>query len=78
LRFDIDIAMNNSYEIIFKNKNLNNYSNSKNSYFVHNPNEKVTQEVLKDMYIYFLGKKEWRRCFKIGKKRVKIRYQNEI
>ena len=71
MKFYIDIAMRNSYDIIFNNVLLKNFSNT---YFMHNPNAEITDEVLMDMFKYFKSKKEWDKVVKITTLRAKIKF----
>jgi|TARA_R100001460_G_scaffold30719_2_gene60591 hypothetical protein len=63
--------MRNSYDIIFNNVLLKNFSNT---YFMHNPNAEITDEVLMDMFKYFKSKKEWDKVVKITTLRAKIKF----
>ena len=74
MKYDLDIAMRNSYEIILKNVSLRNFSDENNSYFIHNPNEEVTDDILKEMHFYFTFKKEWDKVVKINTLRAKIKF----
>jgi hypothetical protein len=74
LKYDLDIAMRNSYEIILKNVSLRNFSDENNSYFIHNPNQEVTDDTLKEMHFYFTFKKEWDKVVKINTLRAKIKF----
>ncbi len=74
MKYDLDIAMRNSYEIILKNVSLRNFSDENNSYFIHNPNQEVTDDTLKEMHFYFTFKKEWDKVVKINTLRAKIKF----
>jgi hypothetical protein len=63
--------MRNSYDIIFNNVLLKDFSNT---YFMHNPNEEVTDDTLKEMHSYFKSKKEWDKVVKITTLRAKIKF----
>lgn len=63
--------MRNSYDIIFNNVLLKNFSNT---YFMHNPHDEITDEVLADMFRYFKSKKEWDKVVKITTLRAKIKF----
>jgi len=78
LKFNIDIAMNNSYDLIFNKLSLEDFNNIYTSYFMHNPEEKVTDSVLIDMYEYFKSKKQWNKIVKITRLRIKIKYYDKI
>jgi len=71
LKFYIDIAMRNSYDIIFNNVLLNDLGDT---YFIHNPNENITDEILLDMFKYFKLKKEWHKVVNITTLRAKIKF----
>lgn len=71
MKFYIDIAMRNSYDIIFNNVLLKDFSNT---YFMHNPNVDLNDEVLEDMFRYFKSKKEWDKVVKITTLRAKIKF----
>lgn len=71
MKFYIDIAMRNSYDIIFNDVLLKDFSNT---YFMHNPNEDLNDEVLVDMFRYFKSKKEWDKVVKITTLRAKIKF----
>jgi len=71
LKFYIDIAMRNSYDIIFNDVLLKDFSNT---YFIHNPNADLNDEVLMDMFRYFKSKKEWDKVVKITTLRAKIKF----
>ena len=71
MKFYIDIAMRNSYDIIFNNVLLKNFSNT---YFMHNPNADLNDEVLSDMFTYFKSKKEWDKVVKITTLRAKMKF----
>ena len=74
MKYDLDIAMRNSYEIILKNVSLRNFSDENNSYFIHNPNEEVTDDILKEMHFYFTSQKEWDKVLKINTLRAKLKF----
>lgn len=71
MKFYIDIAMRNSYDIIFNDVLLKDFSNT---YFMHNPNADLNDEVLMDMFRYFKSKKEWDKVVKITTLRAKIKF----
>ena len=71
MKFYIDIAMRNSYDIIFNNVLLNDLGDT---YFIHNPNENITNEILLDMFKYFKLKKEWDKVVNITTLRAKIKF----
>jgi len=71
LKSYIDIAMRNSYDIIFNDVLLKDFNNT---YFMHNPNEDLNDEVLVDMFRYFKSKKEWDKVVKITTLRAKIKF----
>jgi len=74
LKYDLDIAMRNSYEIILNNVSLRHFNDATNSYFIHNPNQEVTDDTLKEMHFYFTFKKEWDKVVKINTLRAKIKF----
>jgi hypothetical protein len=51
--------MRNSYDIIVNKLSIDNFTETSNSYFIHNPEKKINDEILKDMYLYFKSIKEW-------------------
>ena len=63
--------MRNSYDIIFNNVLLNDLGDT---YFIHNPNENITDEILLDMFKYFKLKKEWDKVVNITTLRAKIKF----
>jgi len=63
--------MRNSYDIIFNDVLLKDFSNT---YFMHNPNSDLNDEVLVDMFRYFKSKKEWDKVVKITTLRAKIKF----
>ena len=69
--FELDIAMRNSYELIFNKVLLKDFGNT---YFMHNPNADLNDEVLSDMFTYFKSKKEWDKVVKITTLRAKIKF----
>lgn len=71
MKFYIDIAMRNSYDIIFNDVLLKDFGNT---YFMHNPNKDLNDEVLMDMFRYFKSKKEWDKVVKITTLRAKIKF----
>ena len=71
MKFYIDIAMRNSYDIIFNNVLLKDFGDT---YFMHNPNADLNDEVLVDMFRYFKSKKEWDKVVKITTLRAKIKF----
>ena len=74
MKFNIDIAMRNSYNVIVDNISLNDFKDCTTSYFIHNPSVEVTKETLLDMYRYFKSKKEWDKVVKITKLIAKIKF----
>jgi hypothetical protein len=78
LKFSIDIAMRNSYDIIVNKLSIDNFTETSNSYFIHNPEKKINDEILKDMYLYFKSIKEWDKMVKIRILRLKIKYYDKI
>jgi len=78
LKFSLDIAMRNSYDIIVNKLSIDNFIETSNSYFVHNPELEVNDETLKDMYLYFKSIKEWDKIVKIRILRLKIKYYDKI
>ena len=76
--FDLNIAMNNSYNLIFNKLSLEDFNSRDSSYFIHNPEVEVTDIVLIDMYKYFKSKKQWNKIVKITRLRVKIKYYDKI
>jgi len=71
LIFELDIAMRNSYELIFNKVLLKDFGNT---YFMHNPNADLNDEVLSDMFTYFKSKKEWDKVVKITTLRAKMKF----
>lgn len=78
MKFHIDIAMRNSYDVIVNKISINNFIETTNSYFIYNPNQEVNDKTLKDMYLYFKSKKEWDKVIKITTIRIKIKYYDKI
>ena len=78
MKFSIDIAMRNSYDIIVNKLSIDNFTKTSNSYFIHNPEKKINDEILKDMYLYFKSIKEWDKVVKIRILRLKIKYYDKI
>ena len=74
MKYDINIAMRNSYEIILNNVSLTHFNDVSNSYFIHNPIEEVTDDILKEMHFYFSSQKEWDKVLKINTLRAKIKF----
>ena len=66
--------MRNSYEVILNNVSLRHFNDATNSYFIHNPKEEVTDNILKEMHSYFKSKKEWDKVVKITTLRAKIKF----
>ena len=69
--FELDIAMRNSYQLIFNKVLLKDFGNT---YFMHNPNADLNDEVLSDMFTYFKSKKEWDKVVKITTLRAKMKF----
>jgi len=63
--------MRNSYELIFNKVLLKDFGNT---YFMHNPNADLNDEVLSDMFTYFKSKKEWDKVVKITTLRAKMKF----
>jgi hypothetical protein len=63
--------MRNSYDIIFNDVLLKDFGDT---YFMHNPNSDLNDEVLMDMFRYFKSKKEWDKVVKITTLRAKIKF----
>jgi len=78
LKYYLDIAMRNSYEVICNKLSLDNFRDATTSYFIHNPNEEVTEDILKDMYNYFKLKREWDKVVKIMTLLAKIKFYDTI
>ena len=76
--FSVDIAMNNSYNLIFNKLSIEDFKSSYSSYFMHNPENEVTDSILMDMFKHFKSKKEWKKVVKITTLRVKIKYYDKI
>lgn len=74
MKYHLDIAMRNSYEVILNNVSLRHFNDASNSYFIHNPIEEVTDDTLKEMHFYFSSKKEWDKVVKINTLRAKIKF----
>lgn len=74
MKFYIDIAMRNSYDMIVNKLSIDNYAETDNCYFIHNPEQEVNDEILKDMYLYFKSIKEWDKVVKITTLRAKIKF----
>ena len=74
MKYDVNIAMRNSYEVILNNVSLTHFNNASNSYFIHNPIEEVTDDILKEMHFYFSSQKEWDKVLKINTLRAKIKF----
>ena len=70
--------MNNSYNLIFNKLSIEDFKSSYNSYFMHNPENEVTDSILIDMFKHFKSKKEWNKVVKITTLRVKIKYYDKI
>ena len=78
MKYYLDIAMRNSYEVICNKLSLDNFRDTTTSYFIHNPNEEVTEDVLRDMYNYFKSKREWDKVVKIMTLLAKIKFYDTI
>ena len=78
MKFSLDIAMRNSYDVIVNKLSIDNFIETSNSYFIHNPEKKINDEILKDMYLYFKSIKEWDKMVKIRILRLKIKYYDKI
>ena len=74
MKFYLDIAMRNSYDVIFNKLSLDTFNNARTSYFIHNPKEEITDDILQDMFYYFKQKKEWDKVVKITTLRAKIKF----
>lgn len=74
MKYHIDIAMRNSYQIIINNVSLRHFNDATNSYFIHNPTEEVTDDILKEMHFYFSSHKEWDKVLKINTLRAKLKF----
>ena len=70
--------MNNSYNLIFNKLSIEYFKSSYSSYFMHNPENEVTDSILMDMFKHFKSKKEWKKVVKITTLRVKIKYYDKI
>ena len=78
MKFSLDIAMRNSYDVIVNKLSIDNFIETSNSYFVHNPEQEVSNETLKDMYLYFKSIKEWDKVVKIRILILKTKYYDKI
>ena len=78
MKFSLDIAMRNSYDVIVNKLSIDNFIETSNSYFVHNPEQEVNDETLKDMYLYFKSIKEWDKVVKIRILILKTKYYDKI
>ncbi len=74
MKYHLDIAMRNSYDIIIDKVSLRPFSDATNSSFIHNPNEEVTDNILKEMHFYFTSQKEWDKILKINTLRAKLKF----
>tara|TARA_R110000772_G_scaffold37680_2_gene89398 strand:+ start:550 stop:786 length:237 start_codon:yes stop_codon:yes gene_type:complete len=70
--------MRNSYDVIVNKLSIDNFIETNNSYFVHNPEQEVSDETLKDMYLYFKSIKEWDKVVKIRILILKTKYYDKI
>ena len=74
MKYHIDIAMRNSYDIIIDKVSLRHFDDAMNSYFIHNPTEEITDDILKEMHFYFSSQKEWDKVLKINTLRAKLKF----
>mgnify|MGYP003647932075 FL=1 len=63
----LDLAVRNSYDVIINKKDIIDFIENEEGYFIHMPSEGATIEVLDDMEEYFSGIEEYEKCAKIVK-----------
>tara|TARA_B100000214_G_scaffold113066_1_gene79901 strand:- start:4418 stop:4726 length:309 start_codon:yes stop_codon:yes gene_type:complete len=78
LKLNKNMAFENSYKVIIDELSIDKLHNKNGCYFIHNPHRKVTIKTLDEMFIYFKGKKMWKKCFKILRLKSKIKFKNEL
>ena len=74
MKYHLDIAMRNSYDVIINKVSLRHFDDVNNSYFIHNPTEEITDDILKEMHFYFSSQKEWDKVLKINTLRAKLKF----
>jgi|TARA_R110000824_G_scaffold280547_1_gene468657 hypothetical protein len=71
-----DIAIRNSYKVLFENKDEETIINSTSYYFAHDPFHPYSRELLITMLDYFISKEEYEKCEKINKELPKWNSEN--
>tara|TARA_R110000751_G_scaffold27669_6_gene72978 strand:+ start:815 stop:1072 length:258 start_codon:yes stop_codon:yes gene_type:complete len=62
----LDIAMRNSYRVLFEDANAEEIIESKNYYFAHNPFTPYSREFLLHMLDFFIHEEEYEKCLLIN------------
>ena len=62
-----DMEHLDSYDVIINKKDIIDFIENEEGYFIHMPSEGATIEVLDDMEEYFSGIEEYEKCAKIVK-----------
>ena len=73
-----EIAINNSYDLVFNGKNLNEFQDINNNYFIHNPKEQISIFQLQEMFDYFLNNKNYDKCVAVRIKISILKYKDEF
>jgi len=76
--FLLEIAIQNSYDIIFKNKSIDSFNSPHDCYFIHNPTEKPSIETMIEIYEHFNSIGDWNKCVRIKTRILKMKYNDTI
>ena len=64
----LDIAMRNSYKVLFEDGNEEEIMESDKYYFAHNPFAPYTKEFMYNMLQFFIEEEEYEKCINISKR----------
>ena len=78
MKLNYNIAIKNSYELVFNNKHIDEFTDVSKNYFLHNPLKEINKRELEFMFDYFWSKRMYSKCLKISTRIAKIKYKNEI
>lgn len=78
MKLNYNIAIKNSYELVFNNKHIDEFTDVSKNYFLHNPLKPMSKNQLGFMFDYFWSKRMYSKCLKISTRIAKIKYKNEI
>ena len=78
MKLNYNIAIKNSYELVFNNKHIDEFTDVSKNYFLHNPLKEINKRELEFMFDYFWSKRMYSKCLKISAYIAKIKYKNGI